>query len=76
MTDRQFLSDAARGYYRRVKAQRAAINSNLFAAMDRAGTRLYGDRAGTPEYARRYMHEKRHKLLQSGDCNCLTIHMV
>lgn len=63
------MTDAARGYYRRKRAQRAAINSSIFAALDRAGTRLYGDRYGTPESARRYMHKKRQRLVWFGDCD-------
>lgn len=69
------FDDATRGYYRRNKAQRATSESSLIAAIDRAGARLFKDRAGTPESVRAYIHAKRCKLLWLGDCNCLSRHM-
>lgn len=66
---------ALRGMRRRRRAQRPAMESNLIDCLNRAGARLYGDRAGAPDSVRRYADMKRHRLVWAGDCNCLTRHI-
>lgn len=69
------FDQAHMGMRRRRRAMRPASENILIACLNRAGARLYGDRAGAPDSARRYADMKRHRLLWAGDCNCLTPHI-
>lgn len=74
MTDNQrkiSFADAYRGLERRRRAMRPSSDSSLIACLNRAGARLYGDRAGAPDAAKRYADLKRHRLIWCGDCDRL-----
>ncbi len=65
------FDEAYKGMRRRARAMRPSRDSNLIDCLNRAGARLYGDRAGAPDAAKRYADLKRHRLILCGDCDRL-----
>lgn len=73
MTDQHKLTfdQAYHGMRRRHRAMRPSRDSSLIECLNRAGAKLYGDRAGAPDAAKRYADLKRHRLVWCGDCDRL-----